>query len=127
MNVTGSVWRMVLLGLAALSLGGCQSYDEGVMVICESAAAVGAEELDPPARASLASIWVFEHLENPDARALFRSLAPLSPERKAEAVRRVAAEAGITECSLAELWETRWDEAWESPRNEPAPSALAVQ
>jgi hypothetical protein len=102
--------QLLWITLALVGAAGCggssteQSFQQGLAVICESPAHIEEGLADAADKATAASLWLSAELTNEEARKLFASLAPLSPQRKATAVRAAALRSGIDQCPLADLW-----------------------
>ena len=114
MDATRSCWMLLVLVSIGGGCGG-QSFEEGMLAICQSPLEVEREAseaapsrlvaaVQPPARATAAGNWISHHVTNAEARELFAALAPLPPDQKARRAREAAARAGIARCPLAEVW-----------------------
>ena len=105
MEATRTLGMLVLLSITA-ACGG-QSFEEGILAICQSPSQAPVAAAQPSARATAAGLWIGQHVTNPEARELFAALAPLPPDQKAHRARQAAARAGIDRCPLAEVWSPR--------------------
>lgn len=92
---------IVCFGSVAL---GCQSYEEGMRVLCDSPKNADLSQHDPAERMRKFSEWIDDHVKNGEVRELFNSLSDMSPEQRVVAIERAAAKAKIDPCLVAEAW-----------------------
>lgn len=87
----------------SLALGGCQSYGQGVEVICEAPNnCPDCANADPSARMALMARGIDESLSNGKAGELFRALGALPVAERIARLEAEAKAAGLATCPLVE-------------------------
>ena len=88
---------------SVLSLG-CQSRDAGVLLVCESPKhCTDCKDLPLQTQESAMIAYTLEHLRNEDVRADLRGLQSKSAADREAGLRKMAEEAGIAGCELADV------------------------
>jgi len=91
------------MGMVLVSMG-CQSYEEGVSVICNAPESCEECSHAPPTeRQSQLASYIDSHLSNEDAQDLFHSLASMPPDARAQALREAANATRNRDCRMAEM------------------------
>ena len=91
---------LVMVG-AGLSLG-CQSYPEGVRIMCDAPNRAEMARVEPEYRLKVIAEYVEDAVSNGRAEALFEGLAVLSVTDKLAAVEAARKEAKLTQCGLSD-------------------------
>jgi hypothetical protein len=90
-----------LLGLVLIT--GCQSYSQGLRVICDSPHNVPTGDMADPATHVNLARWIASNLSNRNAIALFEALASAEVTTKIEILESESKKAGLASCSLPEV------------------------
>ena len=95
---------LALLGL--LGQAGCQSFETGMLTLCDAPknceACKGAA---PEDRSRLLAEHIERHVRNSDAVGVATSIEHLSMRDRIEVLRENASNAGVAGCKLADEWE----------------------
>ncbi len=91
---------VVLVG-AGLSLG-CQSYTEGMQVLCDAPNEADLAQVAPDQRFRVMADYLDDAVSNERVETLFEALAVKAPADKLAAVEAAQKEAGVTQCGFAD-------------------------
>lgn len=98
----GVMRRLVLTALVSLSA--CQSYDNGMQLICDApkhCKECEAEQGEDKLRAL--DGYIEQHLRNEDAKQALLSLKDAPHHEQGKQLRRMATEAGLSSCPMADV------------------------
>lgn len=94
----------VLAGAVALLSIGCQSYESGIQLICESPKHCGpCDKLKGEARVRALQDYASEHVRNEDAKRVLRSLEDAPADERGKQLREIATKASVAACPMAEV------------------------
>jgi len=94
--------KAAVLAVFAIAVGACQSYEDGVRVICQGPTLCAeCANATPDMRMGLMARAIEENLGNGKAEDLFGSLAELTPQERGARLEAEAKAAGLADCPLA--------------------------
>ncbi len=100
-------WVVAVVSILGPFVGGCQSYEEGVEVICEGPNdCAECAQVAPELRWQVMAREIDKGLSNGEAEKLFDRCAELAPAERAALLRGEAEKAGLATCPMADSWET---------------------
>ena len=102
--VESRLHSVVLIVCLGAFTGGCQSYEEGMRVLCDSPKNADLSQHDPAERMRRYAQWLDEHINNRDVRELLKAISGMSPEQRRAAVNEAADKANIKPCLVTETW-----------------------
>lgn len=97
---------VVLVGVLFAGLaGGCQSYESGVQLLCESPKhCAECLKLEPAAQIPALFEYSAQHVRNGKLQDQISKLLTLPYEERVPALRKMASDADVAGCELADLW-----------------------
>lgn len=100
-------WVVAVVSILGPFVAGCQSYEEGVEVICEGPNDCSeCAQVVPEMRGQVMARQIEKGLSNGEAKKLFDECAMLAPADRAAKLRAEAEKAGLATCPMADSWET---------------------
>lgn len=94
-----------LLLLPLVLLTACQSRADALRVVCNAPNdCVECRNADPSRRATLLAAYIDDHVSNGDVQELFAALAGADPGMRRTLIGNAAAEEGITECPILDVF-----------------------
>ncbi len=95
-----------LLAVFGFSLVGCQSYQTGMLTLCEAPKSCQAcQGAAPEDQSRLMAEHIERSVRNSEAAAVAKSMENLSARDRVTVLRKTAEEAGVAGCKLADIWE----------------------